>query len=237
MSSIGNYCKVNEFLLNLEKGNTESMLFGTAQSLKLHGRSLNIIYNNAVINFVIEYVYLGNLMTLASNFDNHMTLASNFERADKKVSGRLRLLHNVRRYLTAESAKMIFELVIMPILTYSSTTKTSFNHNQLQKFSSLEKRATKVIGYELNQWKSIKDTIDNQICSPVKNCLKKKFGYEVLDNYFEILNHGKHARNNNCSLKLPPIKLKISKQSFYYDGVKLFNSLPRDERKSMFEAI
>ena len=124
----------------------------------------------------------------------------------------------------------------MPILTYNSTTKTSFNNTQLQKFSSLERRATKVISYELNQWKSIKDTTDNQICSLVKNCLQKKFGYEVLNNCFEILNHRKHTRNNNCSLKLPPIKLKISKQS-YYGGVKLFNSLPRNERKSIFEAI
>ena len=55
-----------------------------------------------------------------------------------------------------ECAKMIFELIIMPILTYSSTTKTSFNNTQLQKCPSLERRATKVIGYELNQWKSIK---------------------------------------------------------------------------------
>ena len=108
------------------------------------------MYNNAAINFVTEYVYLGNLV------DNHMTLSSNFERACKKASGRLCLLHNVRRYLTTESAKMIFELMIMPILTYSSTSKTTFNNTQLQKISSLERRATKVIGYELNQWKSIR---------------------------------------------------------------------------------
>ena len=74
--------------------------------------------------------------------------------------------------------------MIIPTLTYISTTKTSFNKTQLQKFSSLERRATKVIAYELNQWKSIKDTIDSQICSLVKNCLKKKFGFEVSDNYF-----------------------------------------------------
>ena len=71
----------------------------------------------------------------------------------------------------------------------------------------------------------------------MKNCLKKKFGYEESDNYFEILNHEKHARNDNCSLKLPPIKLEIWKQSFYYGRVKLFNSLPRDERKYIFGAI
>ena len=74
--------------------------------------------------------------------------------------------------------------MIMPVLTYISTTKTSFNKSQLQKFSPLERRTAKVIAYELNQWKSIKDTIDSQMCSLVKNCLKKKFGFEVLDNYF-----------------------------------------------------
>ena len=179
MSSIDNYGKENKLLLNLKKGKTEVMFFRTAQHPKLHGHSLNIMYNNALINFVTEYAYLGNFA------DNHMTLASNFERAYKKASGWLCLLHNVRRYLTAESAKIIFELMIMPILTDSSIKKTSFNNTQLQKFSSLERRATKVIGYELNQWKSVKDTIDNQICSLVKNCLKKMFGYEVLDNYFE----------------------------------------------------
>ena len=53
--------------------------------------------------------------------------------------------------MTAESAKMICELMIMLILTYSSTAKTSFNNTQLQKFSFLERKATKVIGYEFNQ--------------------------------------------------------------------------------------
>ena len=73
-----------------------------------------------------------------------MTLTSNFEQAYKKASARLRLLHNVRRYLTAESAKMIFELMIMPILTYSSAAKTSFNNTQLQNFHPLKEELLKL---------------------------------------------------------------------------------------------
>ena len=118
-------------------------------------------------------------------------------------------------------------------MTYSSTTKTNFKNTQLKKYLSPERRAAKVIGYT----KSIKNTIDSQTFSVLKNCLKKKFGYEVLDNYFKNLNYRKHTRNNNCSLKLPPIKLEISKQSMFYGGVTLFNSLLRDERKSIFETI
>ena len=60
MKKIGLYCNQNELLLNLKKGKTEAMLFGTQKHLKLHGRDLNISYNGTNITFVKEYVYLGN---------------------------------------------------------------------------------------------------------------------------------------------------------------------------------
>ena len=65
----------------------ESLLFGTAQLLSRHGRNLNINYENTPINFVTEYVYLGNLL------DNQMSLSKNFDRAYRKSCGRLRLHH------------------------------------------------------------------------------------------------------------------------------------------------
>ena len=52
MKKIGLYCNQNELLLNLKKGKTEAMLFGTQNCLKLHGRDLNISYNGINITFV-----------------------------------------------------------------------------------------------------------------------------------------------------------------------------------------
>ena len=124
-------------------------------------------------------------------------------------------------------------MMIMPILTYSSTIKTNFNPTQLKRFTSLEKRAENIIGLRHNSSKCIKDCIDAQICSLVKKCLHKKLNHNILDDYFVITNHSKHTRNNNCSLRLPPIKLEVTKQSFYYGGAKIFNALPIDERKSL----
>ena len=94
MSLIRDYCYHNELLLNLKKGKTEVMLFGTSQRLRKSGKNLNIAYNNTVINFVTEYVYLGNVI------DNHISLNENFHRSYKRASGRLRLLQSVRRNLT-----------------------------------------------------------------------------------------------------------------------------------------
>ena len=89
MEVIGKYCSKNELLLNLKKGKTEAMLFGTAKRLKQHDRDLNISYNGTSISFVKEYVYLGNII------DNTLTLNTNFNRAYKRASNRLRLLKSV----------------------------------------------------------------------------------------------------------------------------------------------
>ena len=200
MNHISRYCTENELLLNLKKAKTEVMLMGTAQRLHRHGRELNISYNDQPINVVDEYVYLGNVI------DNLMTLTPNFDRAFKKASGRLRLLQRIRGYLTVSSAETIFNSTILPILTYSNAIKTS-NATQLSKFESLEKRAANIIGSKLS--KTIKKSIDHQICVLVKNCLQRKVGHGVFDNYLDVTKHGKQTRNNKCMIKSGKLKIKF----------------------------
>lgn len=52
MESVGTYCRENELVLNLKKGKTEAMLFGTAKRVKQHGRELKISYNGTSISCV-----------------------------------------------------------------------------------------------------------------------------------------------------------------------------------------
>ena len=162
-----------------------------------------------------------------------MTLTPNFDRAFKKASGRLRLLQRIRGYLTVSSAETIFNSMILPILTYSNAIKTSFNATQLSKFESLEKRAANIIGAKLS--KTIKKSVDDQICVLVKNCLQRKVGHGVFDNYFDVTKHGKQTRNNKCMIRLPRINLESSRTSLYYGGAKVFNNLPLKERQSFLE--
>jgi len=224
MELIGRYCEVNELLLNLKKGKTESMLFGTPQRLNKHGRKLIITHNGTVINFVTEYVYLGNLV------DKHLSLSPNFNRAYKKACGRLRLLTTVRRNLTTETAELIYKMMILPILTYSSTIKTTFTATQSNKFATLERQAAKIIGKPVIN--SV-ELINTQIQSLVIKCINKETGHEVFDNYFEVKRHCKSTRNNELLLNLPTIKLEILRPSFYYGGAKNFNSLPLADRKNL----
>ena len=123
--------------------------------------------------------------------------------------------------------------MILPILTYSSAVKTIFSNTQLMKFSSIDNRASLIVGKA--SLKSVKESIDNQISSTVLKCLRKELCHDVWDSYFQRQSHKKCTRNNGWSLKVPKIKLEISRPSFYFGGVKVFNNLPLESRKSILE--
>ena len=218
MENIGKYCRENELLLNLKKGKTESMLFGTSKRISKYGRDLKIQYQNTEISFVKDYVYLGNTV------DSHLLMNTNFDCAYKKASGRLRLLQNVRKYLTVDAALKIFRMIILPILTYSSTVKMTITETQKGKLTSLKKRAKSIIRSE--DVPNIIDIIECESCLLVKKCLEQEIHNPIFDEYFTMISHEKGTRNNNCMLRLPRVKLEVAKQSFYFGGAKLYNALP-----------
>ena len=80
------YLQSNELFVNLKKGKTESMLFGTTKRLNNVEKSFEVRIYNDVINKVCEYKYLGNLV------DQSLTLRDDFDGKYRKVSGIVHLL-------------------------------------------------------------------------------------------------------------------------------------------------
>ena len=85
--------------------------------MKAHGKLLQVVYQGHTINFATEYKHPGTVI------DSHLTLNDNFDKAYKKASSRLRLLHRLRLCLTFEAARKIYAMMIVPLIT-SSTTHT-----------------------------------------------------------------------------------------------------------------
>ena len=153
---------------------------------------------------------------------------TNFDCAYKKASGRLRLLQNVRKYLTVDAPLKIFRMIILSILTYGSTVKTTFTETQKEKLISLQNRTKSIIRSE--DVPNINDVIKCESCMLVKKCLEQKIQNPTFEEYFALISHEKGTRNNNCLLRLPRVKLEIAKQIFYNGGAKLYNALPLDIR-------
>ena len=129
LDKISAYFHLNELVINLKKGKSEVMLFGSSQRLKKDGNLLNVIYEGNKINFVTQYNYLGTII------DNHLNLNENFNRQYKRASARLRLLERLRPYLTVDATIKVYLSMIVPIMTYSSTIRIPCNGTQCKKTS------------------------------------------------------------------------------------------------------
>ena len=116
--------------------------FGTAKRLSKVTTEFTVFYRDTKINPVDEYKYLGN------HIDNHLSFKSNFDSPYKKAGNRLRLLEKLRPYLDATAAMNIYEMMVIPLLTYSWIICLQDTKSQLDKFKSLENRARSIVNSE-----------------------------------------------------------------------------------------
>ena len=140
MELIAKYFDENELVMNLKEGKTEVMLFGTRKRLSTQSHDIKVKYKSQDINLTESYTYLG------YKLDPSLTFSDNFDTAYKKASNRLRLLSKLRKHLTSTAATRIFQMMIVPIITYSGMAKLSLTKIQLRKLDSIERRAREIIG-------------------------------------------------------------------------------------------
>ncbi len=60
MEALSRFCSENELILNMKKGKTEAMLFGTSK--RIGNKKMEITYRGEAVNETELYVYLGNLL-------------------------------------------------------------------------------------------------------------------------------------------------------------------------------
>ena len=85
MQNLLSYFRKNKLVINLQKGKTKTMLFGTTKRLETAGE-IHVLYNNQRMNFTETYKYLGKIV------DHNLNFSENFEKPYKKASSSLRLL-------------------------------------------------------------------------------------------------------------------------------------------------
>ena len=107
-------------------------------------------------------------------------------------------------------------------LTSSCTLKSPYNNTQKLKYDSLDRRARKIIKLNVP---SIENLANRERVLLVKSCLSKESN-EEFNNNFKLFEHKYKTRNNSKSIKLPPVKLELAKQGFYFSRGVLYNSLP-----------
>ena len=88
MDSLADWLGENELIINLKKGKTVCLLFGTAQRIAKHSKPLKVFISSPSPTVIVTtkvYKYLGIYV------DSLLNLNSNFDRCYKRGTGRLRL--------------------------------------------------------------------------------------------------------------------------------------------------
>ena len=90
INSVHRWLNENELILNLKKGKTESMLFGTGKKLSLlGGKQLEIHVDGNLINSTTTYKYLG------VHLDPSLTLATHFDKTCEKAACRVNMMRKI----------------------------------------------------------------------------------------------------------------------------------------------
>ena len=126
MFALHNYLETNELIINLKKGKTECMLFGTAKRIATlpKVRELKIYYNGTLINSTTSYKYLGTLL------DQNMSLNADFDQKYKNSSSKLGLLRKLMPLLTLEAGKLLYSSAIVPVFRFNCITNLNLNQGR-----------------------------------------------------------------------------------------------------------
>ena len=213
----------NELVINLKKGKTEFMIFGTSIRLsRLNDPPLNLCNRGVFINQTHSYKYLGISINSTLNMSNHFSMAL------KKASGRINLLKRVRYFINTNTAATIYKSMIIPTLTYCPLVTSCVSNTLLGKVEYLEGRARKIISSDIP---SITAIYKKRLCTYVYKCLNGEVCENFID-YFDCINNPVQTRNNGFLVRLPKVRTESAKKGFYFVGAKTFNELPTNIRKA-----
>ena len=185
LTKLSNWLTETELVINLKKGKTEALLFGTSQKVSKDHDNLIVHCNDLRIANTTSYKYLG------VTIDSSLNLNSFFQQCYKKVSSRLRLLWKLRPYLDRESAHTIYRSMVLPNFTYCGLLLLHLNVSQQRNLTSIQNRAENIVNYGCSNKiaiQSIENANKKRACIFVRSCLANKL-IDVFDNRFELMKH------------------------------------------------
>ena len=113
MENISKWLDNNRLIINLKKGKTETMLFGTAKRRSMIGRPEHILWRQA--NKCYTFIQV------PRNLDQSLSMRLHLDKIDKKASSKLQLLSRMRPLLTRSAAESVYKAVIVPGILYCSS--------------------------------------------------------------------------------------------------------------------
>ena len=125
--------------MNLSKGKTEALLFGTSKKVAKESARFEVNVNEREIRRTTSYKYLG------VQIDSTFNMSTYIDKCYKNVSSQLNLLAKLREQLDVKAAKAIYECMILPTFTYYGIFLLHNTRAQSDKLDSFHSRVEAII--------------------------------------------------------------------------------------------
>ena len=135
---VGKWFMNNNLILNLKKGKTELVIYGTCQKLAKQP-SCNVSLHGTPINQTTSYEYLG--ITL----EKHLTMSMQIDKTYKRALNRVQLPQRIRPNISPLVAEKIYSAMIRPVLLYCYPVYLCVGESAKKKLQSIQDRASKII--------------------------------------------------------------------------------------------
>ena len=114
-------------------------------------------------------------------------------------------------------------------MNYAGMLKLQLTDTQLSRVDSIKRRLQNMIQVSGKLVPSTLKSVQKRACKTVRQCLDKKTCANF-HHYFEINNKNCHTRNMGSLIRIPKVKLDFARQSFHFQGAKLYNNMPFEIR-------
>lgn len=235
LSRISDWLKKNKLMLNTKKTNYMILTKNNLNETSIP----EVKIDNETISRVTEFKYLGVLI------DNKLNLKEQAFNCTKKAASKTNLLSRISKNLTFDTKKIIFNSIVLPSFQYCSTIYLGNNKEEIGQMQLIQNRAMRLIlkcefltpiDFMLKSlnWLSISQMIKFNALVYIHKMLKGLLpGY--LSDKLILTNtvHNRYTRqNNDFSLRLPNYTSTFTQKNLFYNGVKLYNDLPNEIKKS-----
>ena len=226
LNKIADWLAVNKLSLNVQK--TKLMIFHYRQRILTENDIPRLMINNAIIERVTEFNFLGLTVNEYMNWNSHTQKIAN------KISRTLGVMNRLKRYLPFSAMKLMYDSLILSHLQFG-ITNWGF---EWERISKLQKRALRIMTnsrynahteplFKQLTLLKVKDIFDVQ-------CLKfwYKFVNNKLPKYFRDMfkfNHELHdivTRNHDC-LHLYPTRTSGARNVLRHHIPELLTKFPQ----------
>ena len=225
LTNLARWFSNNKLVLNLKKGKTEFVLFGSSKKLRKSPK-VQVKINETPINEAEIYEYLGVEMDKSLNYSSHT------DRTIKKASAKVKLLSRIRQNVSPYVAEKIYKVMIESTLGYCGNLFHGISNTTSNRFQQIQDRAANIVyGTNLtpNRWCSIRNVRKLHCAQEVFKCLNGLVPNQF-NGIFNKFSHQKETRGNNSKLRLPKVKTESGRKMLLFQGALVFNQLPEDLR-------